>query len=283
MSAAKSSASKALEKVDAAAQGKGALTLYEYIERQQGEIARALPRTINMTPEYFVRVALTFAKNPKSQIHGCDVKSVLAGLMEAASLGLTVDGVRGQAYLVPRKSGNSKIATFQIGWKGLVTLAGRSGITVAASAVREGDFLEYQKGSHPRIDHKPSLDGDDDEDLITSFYAVATFPDGRPPAFDIKSRAWMEKFRDQFAARKADNAPWWVHFEAMGRKTMIRRVLGDLPVDVEVRDALARDAEGFQAATPTPFAETPEPAVVDGLDDDIVDAELEEEASDAAE
>lgn len=64
----------------------------------------------------------------------------------------------------------------------------------------------------------------------------------------------MERHRDRFASRKADDAPWWSDFDAMGRKTMIRRLLGRLPMSVELRDAFEADT---QAPVPTQIAAAP--------------------------
>jgi recombination protein RecT len=255
------SGSKALEKIDAAKEGKGTLTLLEMIDKQATQIEKALPAHVDR--DRFVRIAITAINKPNSKLHQCDPISVLAGLMDAAQLGLEISDVTGQAYLIPRYDSHSKTmkASFQVGYKGLVDLAARNGITVAADSVRQGDQFSYQKGTHAELVHVPNIDLDDDGDtsLIRAFYAIAYFADGRRPQFDVKGRAWMERHRDKFASsrdRKTKEVygPWVDHFEAMGVKTMIRRVLNGLPTSAELRTALEKDTAGYAG-----FAQSPDP------------------------
>ena len=52
-------------------------------------------------PDRFIRAALT-AINVVPDLAKCTSTSVIAGLMQAAQLGLEVADVRGQCYLIPR-------------------------------------------------------------------------------------------------------------------------------------------------------------------------------------
>ena len=69
----------------------------------------------------------------------CDRQSIFNAAMSAACLGLEVDGVTGQAYLIPFK-GRAQLV---IGYKGYNTMAARSGITITGKVVREGDDFDY--------------------------------------------------------------------------------------------------------------------------------------------
>jgi recombination protein RecT len=73
----------------------------------------------------------------------CDRQSLFNSAMSAAVLGLEVDGVTGQAYLIPF-AGKAQLV---IGYKGFNTLAARSGITITGAVVREGDEFDYELGS----------------------------------------------------------------------------------------------------------------------------------------
>jgi recombination protein RecT len=278
------SGSKALDKIDAAKEGKSGLTLLEMIDKQATQIEKALPGHVDR--DRFIRIAITAINKPNSRLHQCDPISVIAGLMDAAQLGLEISDVTGQAYLIPRKISGRMVATFQVGYQGMIDMAGRNGITIAADSVRQGDQLSYQKGTHAELVHVPNIDLDDegDEDLIRAFYAIAEFPDGRRPQFDIKAKAWMERHRAKFAADRRDNAVWWTHFEAMGIKTMIRRLLKALPTSAELRTAIEKDTAGFVQSpqAPDPKAIAPATDVLADIDrdddDDTVEGEIEETA-----
>ncbi len=267
------SAKTTSEKIEQAAVAKRAPTLADMIEKQKEQIGRALPKHVDS--DRFVRIALSQVKNPRSGLQSCDPMSVIVGLMDAAQLGLEVDGVQGQAYLVPRRVGGKQVATFQIGWQGYKDLAFRAaGITVAADTVREGDHFRFSRGTEMVVEHVPDIDSDDSP--IRAFYAVAEFPDGRKP-FEVKSMRWMEEFRDRFAASKHERSPWVQHFEAMAHKTMIRRLLKTLPLSAEIRQAVAADERPYVDPSSTVRAVVDaDPDMPDALDDieELVDAEV---------
>src|ERR1700682_2325505 len=80
-------------------------------------------------------------------------QSLLNASMSAACLGLEVDGVTGQAFFVPF-AGKAQLI---IGYKGMNTLAARSGFTVQGEVVRDGDEFDYELGDRGFVKHKPKL------------------------------------------------------------------------------------------------------------------------------
>ena len=110
----------------------------------------------------------------------CDRQSIFNAAMSAACLGLEVDGVTGQAYLIPFK-GRAQLV---IGYKGFNTLAARSGITITGAVVREGDEFDYQLGSSAFVRHVPTLGN---KGRIVAAWATATAlqrpPMGRAASF----------------------------------------------------------------------------------------------------
>ena len=218
-------------------------TLRETIKKSESQFAMALPSHVK--PDRFLRAALT-ALNTVPKLNECTQTSVLAGLMQAAQLGLEVADVRGQAYLIPRWDGRDRCmkASFQLGYRGMIDLAARSGITVDVDEICVNDAYDYERGTNPRLFHKPALT---DRGDVIAYYAVAHFPDGRAPQFVIMGKAEVEKHRDQFASTKSKDGTiygtWVDHFDAMARKTVIRALLNYLPVSVELRQQAAIEAQ----------------------------------------
>lgn len=217
-------------------------TMREAIKASEPGFAMALPSHVK--PDRFLRAALT-ALNTVPKLAECTQTSVLAGLMQAAQLGLEVADVRGQAYLIPRKTKGVMQATFQLGFRGMIDLAARSGITVDVDEICANDSYDFQRGTKPYLHHKPTL-GDRGDTI--AYYAVASFSDGRPPQFTIMGKAEVEKHRDQFGSSRDYNTkeisgPWLEHFDAMARKTVVRQLLNYLPVSVELREANAIDVQ----------------------------------------
>ena len=99
-------------------------TMQSYIKAMEGEIAKALPSVI--TPERFTRMVLSaISTNPK--LGSCTPASFLGAMMSAAQLGLEPNTPLGQAYILPYQNKGVLEAQFQLGYKGLIDLAYRSG------------------------------------------------------------------------------------------------------------------------------------------------------------
>lgn len=230
-------------------------TLRTAVEKNAAGFAQALPDHVK--PDRFIRAALT-AINVVPKLGQCTTPSVIAGLMQAAQLGLEVADVRGQCYLIPRRDSRAGVmkASFQLGYRGMIDLAARSGITVSSEDVCEGDELAYELGGNRFLKHVPTLRGD--RGPAFAYYAVATFADRRPPEFKIMGKAQIEQHRDRFASTRSSKGdivgPWDEHFDAMARKTVIRALLNYLPVAVELRDAIHLDAvEATSSEGPRPI------------------------------
>ena len=109
--------------------------------KMKNEIQVALPS--QLASERFQRVALTaFNSNPKLQT--CDPMTFIAAMMQSAQLGLEPNTPLGQAYLIPYKVKGMDKVQFQIGYKGLLELAHRSGKikTLYAHEVRKNDEFD---------------------------------------------------------------------------------------------------------------------------------------------
>ncbi len=107
-----------------------------------------------LTPERFSRMVLTaITKTPK--LGECTPQSFIGSMLTAAQLGLEPNTPLGQAYLIPY--GNS--CQFQIGYKGLLELAHRSGEikTLEARCVYENDEFNIEYGLNPNLIHKPTF------------------------------------------------------------------------------------------------------------------------------
>lgn len=245
-------------------------TLKQAVRSSEQGFQDALPKHVKV--DRFMRAAFT-AINVVPKLGECTQQSVLAGLMQAAQLGLEVSDVRGQCFLIPRKDNRAGVmkATFQLGYRGMIDLAARSGITVDAEELHANDAFDFSLGTNRFLTHKPTLD---DRGPVLAYYATATFADGRTPAFTIMSVHEVEEHRDKFASSrdfktKEITGPWVDHFDAMARKTVIRALLNYLPVSVELRDAIhddAIDADSREVATIDYGARFQVPELPDGVD-----------------
>ena len=226
---------KAAEKQVAA---KTPQTIQDYIKVMSGEIGKALPSV--MTPERFTRITLSaLSSNPK--LAECTPKTFLGAMMTAAQLGLEPNTPLGQAYLIPRRNKGVMECTFQIGYKGLIDLAYRSGevSTIYAHVVYANDKFDFAFGLEPKLTHVPAMS---DRGEPTFVYAVFRTKDGGY-GYDVMSMDDVRKHAQTYseAVKRGFSSPWQTNFEEMAKKTVLKRVLKYAPLKTEFVRAIAAD------------------------------------------
>jgi recombination protein RecT len=193
----------------------------------------------HVTPERLVRVGMNaVSRNPK--LLECTPESIVGAVVNCGVLGVEPN-LLGHAYIVPFYNGQTKRfeAQFQLGYKGLIELARRTGeiTNVYAHEVYEGDEFQYSYGLHKDLIHIPC--GEEDESKITHFYAVYKLKDG---AFDfiVMSKRQVEQHRDKFTKSKDKSGnvfgPWKDHFVEMAKKTVLIRLLKTAPISIEQQE-----------------------------------------------
>lgn len=219
-------------------QAGGKKSLQDLIKVMQLEIKKALPSVI--TPERFTRMVLSaLSTNPK--LGQCTPQSFLGAMMTAAQLGLEPNTPLGQAYLIPYRNHGTDEVQFQIGYKGLLDIAYRSGqvSTVQAHTVYENDDFEYQYGLEPMLRHVPAKSN---RGSATHYYAVVKMKDGGF-CFSVMSREDMEKHARKYsqAYSKGYSSPWSTSFDEMAKKTVLKRTLKYAPLKSDFVRGVAQD------------------------------------------
>lgn len=254
-------------------------TIKEYIMAYQNQIAKALPSV--MTPERFTRIALSAVSNtPK--LAECTPNSFVAAMMNAAQLGLEPNTPLGQAYLIPFRNNAKKVTEcqFQIGYKGLIDLAYRSGDvrTVQAHIVYENDEFEFEYGLEPQLKHIPAKENRGNAVWVYAVFKLVNGGEG----FEVMSmedvRAHARKYSKAYS-----NGPWQTNFEEMAKKTIIKRVLKYAPMKTEfVRGTVADETVShidLDADDATPIIQ-PDYTVIDSETGEVLDQEDEPTAAD---
>lgn len=187
-------------------------------------LSQALAGTIPV--DRLVRsVVISIERLPK--LLDCDRQSLLNAAMSAACLGLEVDGVTGQAYLIPFK-GRAQLV---IGYKGYNTMAARSGITITGKVVREGDDFDYDL-AEGWVKHKKHLSVP--KGKIIAAWAKASSND-RPPVVEVLDIDELEAVRKKSPGAARSDSPWndpAIGYPAMCEKTAKRRLARSLPLNI---------------------------------------------------
>lgn len=238
------------------------------VQSMAGEYQKALPKGVEATR--FIRDAMTLLSSTP-RLEEVDQMSFVGALMTCAQLGLRPGvGALGEAYVIPFKGK----AQFILGYQGMTALAYRSGLltSVQAHAVHENDTFEIRYGSDDHLIHVPAVRGPRGE--AYGYYAMVKVQGGGY-VFEYMSIEDMRDHMERFAlARNRQGqivGPWRDDFDAMARKTMVRKLWPYMPRSTEMTTAAAVDGSVRVDATPdAPPEEVSTPA--DEYVDEATDA-----------
>ena len=245
-------------------------TMQSYIKSMEGEIKKALPSVI--TPERFTRMVLSaVSTNPK--LGSCTPSSFLGAMMSAAQLGLEPNTPLGQAYILPYKNNGTLEAQFQLGYKGLIDLAYRSGEVevVQAQIVYENDTFECEYGLAPKLTHVPA---DTDRGVPVKVYAMFKTKSGGY-GFEVMSMDDVRNHAKKYSkAYSSSYSPWATNFEEMAKKTVLKKCLKYAPLKSDFIRGIVQDG-GIKNEISEDMYEVPNVVVDDG-DYTIIDTETGE-------
>lgn len=203
--------------------------------------------------------SITSAVATNPMLQECDPSTILSGALLGESLNLSPSPQLGQYYLVPFNNTKKgcKDAQFQLGYKGYVQLALRSGYykRLNVMAVKQGELKSWNP-----LTEEITLDLMDDElarENAPSVGYVASFEYLNGFSKTIYwSREKMEahalRYSKGYAAKKGYTF-WEKDFDAMAFKTMLRQLIskwGVMSIDLQSAfeaDSVAEDTDYMQA------------------------------------
>lgn len=207
----------------------------EMLNKNIGEIGRAIPKNIGLTPDRLIRVALTeFNKNPV--LRDCTPISFCSAVVQAAQMGLEFGEMK-HCALVPYGTEVKLMVQYQ-GW---LALLWRSNAIkdVQTRIVYEGDLFSVEYGSHVSIVHQPQF-----KSSKPQFYYAAVTPMHGSMMIEVMTYPQVEAHMKQYAkGYDRKTSPWATSFDAMAQKTVLRRLMKLLPLDVNSPIGLAMKAD----------------------------------------
>jgi recombination protein RecT len=218
----------------------------------------------------FLSSLLTLANNNKL-LANADPKSVLAAAATAASLDLPINPSLGKAWVVPYKGA----AQFQLGYKGVIELAQRSGKMkfITMLPVYEGEIRDWNKFTESYVP------GEKLSDNVVGYYAAFELLNGfRKASYWTKDEviAHAKRFSKAF-----NSGPWQSDFDSMACKTVLLSIMKTYaPMSIEMQEAMEADGKVVKQNEVTGEAEFTdvevEEAEVVEVDGKVVDTETGE-------
>jgi len=211
------------------------------------EIAMALPR--HMNPDRMARIATTLMRTTP-HLAQCTAGSFMGALMTCAQLGLE-PGPLGHAWIIPRERRDKGRSTgiweagFQLGYKGAIELARRSGQlakitarTVYANEFGTDRFSVVYEGATEVLRHEPILIGDRGDPVL--YYMVARLTSGEE-IFTALTPDEVETRHRRRPQAQPDSPSWRNDYQAMAWKSCIVEGRRWLPQSAELEQAIAQE------------------------------------------
>ena len=176
----------------------------------------------------------------------CDPLSIISGAMTAASLDLPINKNLGFAWLVPFKERGVKKAQFQMGYKGYIQLALRTGqyARMNAGPINAECLGGWDKVGERVLDFSKYL-----PDAPAAAYFLAFEMTSGFTKVAVWTRADVEAHAKQYSQsyRGGYDSPWKSHFDQMATKTVIANELRQWGImSVEMQRALETDGAVVQ-------------------------------------
>lgn len=189
------------------------------------------------------------SNNPMLQ--DCDNASILSGALLGESLNLSPSPQLGNYYLVPFKDKEKgMVATFQLGYKGYIQLAIRSGQykKLNVLAIKEGELIKYDP-LNEEIEVKLIENEIERENAKTiGYYAMFEYTNGfRKSLYWSKEKmeAHALKYSNGYRADKQKKTAytfWSKDFDGMAYKTMLRQLISKWGImSIEMQNAYEGD------------------------------------------
>lgn len=236
----------------------------------------------NKAQRFIASITSAVAINPVLQ--ECDPKTILSGALLGESLGLSPSPQLGQYYLVPFNNTKKgcKDAQFQLGYKGYVQLALRSGQykRLNVIAVKAGELVKFDPLTEEIVLNLIEDDQQREKTPSVGYLATFEYLNGFTKTL-YWSREKMEahalRYSKGYSAKKGYTF-WEKDFDAMAFKTMLRQLISKWGImSIDMQKAFEADVEAeetpdyLQADEAIP--ELPDP-VADAPDADMEQVDI---------
>lgn len=253
--------------------------------------------------------ALISAVSTNRDLQACDGVSVISAALLGESLNLSPSPQLGHYYMVPFRDHGSTVkkATFQLGYKGYIQLAIRSGQykKLNVVAVKDGELKSFNPFTED-IEVEPIEDPDEREQAKTiGYYAMFELVNGFKKCMywsKAKMEAHADKYSQAFSKDAVSTAKfkkvsfadfeegkypredewkyssfWYKDFDGMAFKTMLRQLISKWGImSIEMQNAFASD---------NTYKETLDPEEAPKYDDndDAIDVDVNEDTGEVKE
>jgi len=217
----------------------------------QGAIQNRIAKTIGSERGQRFITAIVSAVNNNSSLAECTNDSIYSGALLGESLNLSPSPQLGHYYLVPFKDKEKgKVAQFQLGYKGYLQLAIRSGYykKINVLDIKEGELIKYNP-----LDEEIEVNLIDNEEkrektTTIGYYAMFEYTNGFKKTLYWSKNKMVEHAKKYSPGYRADLNKgtsytfWSKDFDGMAFKTMLRQLISKWGImSIEMQNAVEKD------------------------------------------
>jgi recombination protein RecT len=218
----------------------GNLSIYESSKTLQhlssNESQEFIKKVMKEKAEEFQTFLLSTVASDKA-LQTCTPSSLMGTFMKAEALGLTLDQTLGCAYCVPY----SGQATFQLGYKGYIQLAIRSGMykKINVVDVREGEIVELDEFTETfkfkAVEKREVV-------KVIGYYAYFELQNGFCKQIYWSIEKLLEHAKKYSKSFNSPTSPWKTSLDTMCKKTMLRQLISKWGLmSIELQQAYKSD------------------------------------------
>lgn len=247
----------------------------------QSAIQSRISKTIGSERGQRFITAIVSAVNNNPQLAECTNDSIYSGALLGESLNLSPSPQLGHYYLVPFNDKNKgKVAQFQLGYKGYLQLAIRSGYykKINVLDIKEGELVKYDPLNEEIEVNLIENEETREKTKTVGYYAMFEYTNGFKKTLYWSKSKMQEHAKKYSQGYKADLSKgtsytfWSKDFDGMAFKTMLRQLISKWGImSIEMQNAIEKDMGVISEDGSVDYVDNKQPNNV------LKDAEVKEE------
>ena len=205
------------------------------------EVIASIQNTMTAKQAADFKTAIITLYNTADSLRRCSPTGIIQAGLNSVKYNFPLDNNLGFCYVVPYKG----YAQFQIGWRGYVQLAQRTGqyLCINVTEVKQGEYLGFDIASgRPKLG-EPAENREDLPDI--GYLAYFKLLNGAEYYY-YQTRQQIEAFKNRYSPA-ANCGPWVSNFSEMAKKTVLKHLLKNFgPLTSEIAGALKADSLNYQ-------------------------------------
>jgi phage RecT family recombinase len=238
------------------------------LENITNKIRESVVGKLGIKEDIFIKeckFALDIWNDPKNEyLRSATKESFYNAIYNIHTIGLTLNPVKKEAYLIPRKKGDNTVVCLEASYQGLIKLLTDAGVikNIQTNVVYEGCYFDsFFDMNGINFKHTPYHTNGNPKGKIKGVYSLA-FLTNNNTQFEYMTKEEIDSIKElsesyKSYTKKKKEGKWakaiWVDYESeMTRKTILRRIYKYLPKSVGkqsdyIDNAVRLDESAFEA------------------------------------